>query len=79
MTIQFYDVDIEEMREATQEDWNLRHQRLVELTNEVHRLRSRLIRLEASAAVTMGTLEPPPASTEPDFTITHDVPGNAPR
>jgi hypothetical protein len=79
MTIQFYDVDIEEMREATQEDWNLRHQRLVELTNEVHRLRSRLIRLEAAHAVALGKVGPQFEPDDQPTNIQHDVPGNAPR
>jgi hypothetical protein len=73
MTIRFYDVEIEEMREATQEDWDLRHQRLVELTNQNARLRNRLILAEARQATVMGTLEPP-AGPDAPFTVTASEP-----
>jgi hypothetical protein len=77
MTIRFYDVEIEEMREATQEDWDERHRCLVRMHAEVVRLRSRIIQLQATSAVTMGTLEPPPEPEAP-FAVT-PAESNTPR
>jgi hypothetical protein len=68
--IQFYDIEREEMREATQEDWD-------RLRNALIKLQRHIEKLEGSRAVTMGTLEPPPEPEQP-FTIEHDIPGNAP-
>jgi hypothetical protein len=52
MTIRFYDVEIEEMREATQEDWDRLRDSLIKLQRYIEKL-------EGSHAVTMGTLEAP--------------------
>jgi hypothetical protein len=68
--IQFYDVDLEEMREATQEDWDRLQASLIKLQRHIEKL-------EGSRAVTLGTLEPPPEPEQP-FTVEHNVPGNAP-
>jgi hypothetical protein len=44
---------------------------------EIERLRARLLHYEAIAATAFGTLEKSPEPDEP-FTVTHNVPGNAP-
>jgi uncharacterized protein YydD (DUF2326 family) len=70
MTIRFYDVEIEEMREATQEDWDRLRDSLIKLQRHIEKL-------EGSRAVTMGTLEAPAADDAP-FTVT-PAESNTPR
>ena len=45
--------------------------------DEIERLRARIVELEAARAVTLGTLEPP-CDALSDWSVTHNVPGNAP-
>jgi hypothetical protein len=70
MTIQFYDVEIEEMREATQEDWDRLRDSLIKLQRHIEKL-------EGSRAIVQGTLEAPAAPDDP-FTVTPAEP-NIPR
>jgi hypothetical protein len=66
MTIRFYDIEIEEMREATQEDWDRLRDSLIKLQRHIEKL-------EGSRAVIMGTLEPP-AGPDAPFTVTASEP-----
>jgi hypothetical protein len=50
---------------------------LDEALAEIERLRARLLHYEAIAATAFGTLEQSPEPDEP-FSVTHNVPGNAP-
>jgi hypothetical protein len=70
MTIRFYDIEIEDMREATQEDWDRLRDSLIKLQRHIEKL-------EGSRAVTMGTLEAPAAPDDP-FTVT-PAESNTPR
>jgi hypothetical protein len=45
--------------------------------DEIERLRDLVLKYEAVAATTFGTLEKRPEPDEP-FSVTHNVPGNAP-
>jgi hypothetical protein len=54
------------------------HRRSVADALEIERLRALVVKYEALAATAMGTLEAPPESTEAPWTVTHNVPGNAP-
>jgi hypothetical protein len=62
MTIRFYDVDLEEMREATQEDWDRLREALIKLQRHIEKI-------EGCRAVILGTLEPPDHPSGVPFTV----------
>jgi uncharacterized protein YigA (DUF484 family) len=54
-------------------------ERIEAAITENHRLRARILELEAELAITHGTLAQPTLTPDGPATIVHDVPPNAPR